>query len=101
MNGLSLIPALGIRSDDIITVATTDRDRLIFVTESKGTTQKGGFPHSVEAKIFYQLPRTVKRLNVELSRTRNLSFGGVISFQVNHYAQSITINALRDDRTIM
>jgi len=93
-NGLLLIPPFGIRSDDIITVATTDRDRLIFVTESKGTIQKWGFRHSVEAKIFYQLPRTVKRLKVELSRTGKLSFGGIISSQVNHYAQSITINAL-------
>ncbi|MCJ7424601.1 hypothetical protein MUP01_10095 [Candidatus Bathyarchaeota archaeon] len=95
-NKMLLIPTFGMRSDDIIAVATTDRERLIFVTESKGTTRRVGFPHVVEAKIFYQLPRTVERLNAELARTKikNLSFGGAISFQVNHYTKAITINVL-------
>jgi len=99
-NGMSLRPSFGIRSDDLITVATTDKDRLIFVTESKGTTQKRGFTHPQEAKIFYQLPRTVKRLRTELSKTKNLTFAGVISFQANHYSKEATINILDQNASL-
>ena len=95
LNKLSLKPEFGIRSDDLISTVTVDKGhRLIFVTECKGTTQKKGFSHKVEAKIFYQLPRTVKVLKLQLAEAKNMSYGGTIAFQIDHYARAILINLL-------
>jgi hypothetical protein len=95
LNKLSLKPEFGIRSDDLIsTVAIEKGHRLIFVTECKGTTQKKGFSHGIEAKIFYQLPRTVKVLKAQLAESKEMSYGGTIAFQINHYARAILINLL-------
>lgn len=54
-----------------------------------------GFPHSVEAKIFYQLPRTVQKLVEELNNSDvRLRLGGVISVESNHYLKVVTINLI-------
>lgn len=92
--GLSLTPDFGPRSDDIITIADSNGRDLVFVTESKGTVQERGFSHSVEAKIFYQLPMTVQKLREELNSDGELRLGGIISVQSNHYAKVVTINLI-------
>ena len=94
--GLSLRPDFGIRSDDIITVASENSDGrdLLFVTESKGTILERGFSHTTEAKIFYQLSRTLAKLRRELRPPGRLALGGIISVESNHYLHAITINLI-------
>ena len=92
---IGLLPDHGIYCDDVITVAKKDGDRMLFVTESKGTTLARGFSRSTEAKLWYQLPRTAKNMDDNI---RKLHFpakiGGVISVLVNHYSNSVLINVL-------
>jgi hypothetical protein len=94
--GLSLRPDFGIRSDDIITIASANsggRD-LVFVTESKGTILERGFSHTTEAKIFYQVSRTLEKLKRELRPAGRLTLGGIISVESNHYLHAVTLNLI-------
>lgn len=97
---LSFTPEFGIRSDDIITVARTGHKDLVFVTESKGTTLKRGFSHSAEAKIFYQLPRTIHKLEEELQTKKKIGLGGAISVESNHNLSKITVNLLSNSNSL-
>ena len=83
--GISLTPSYGIRSDDLVTTTEIGKEVIIFLTESKGTTQTGGFSHWTEAKIFHQLGRTVEVLERELPHVKGFRFGGVIFGEVNHF----------------
>lgn len=97
---LSLTPEFGIRSDDVITVARAGRKDLVFVTESKGTTLQRGFSHSAEAKIFYQLPRTIHKLEGELQTNTKIRLGGAISVESNHYSCKVTVNLLSSSSSL-
>jgi len=88
---ISLTPPRGIRSDDLVTTAEVEGEVVIFLTESKGTTQERGFSHATEAKIFHQLGRTVEVLERELPKAKGLRFGGVIFGEVNHFAMKINL----------
>lgn len=92
--GISLTPSYGIRSDDLVTTTEIDKEVVVFLTESKGTTQAGGFSHWTEAKIFHQLGRTAEVLERELPNVKGFRFGGVILGEVNHFRMKVNIGLL-------
>ncbi len=91
---IHLLPDFGIYSDDIITIASKDKNKMIFVTESKGTTLKRGFSRNTQAKMWYQLPRTAKNCRAIEFQDPHSKVGGIISVLINHYSNSILINVV-------
>jgi len=88
-------PDTGIYSDDLIAVAESNRTKLLFLTEVKGTTLQQGLSHSTEAKMFYQLARTYHALlDRVVSSNPSFVIRGVITIAITHYQRKITLNVL-------
>jgi hypothetical protein len=94
---MSLTPDFGIRTDDLVTIAHSHSQSLIFVTECKGTTSARGLSHDTEAKMIYQLGRTVRELKKELPRVKNMRFGGTIFVEVDHFLKEINLNVVDEN----
>lgn len=92
-------PGYGIHCDDLATIATGESNhRLLFLTESKGTTREHGLSRGAEAKMFYQVARTFAKLKMTQETGSTVGLGGIISAIVNHHSLVITIN-VNDDTT--
>lgn len=92
-------PGYGMHCDDLATIATGEGNhRLLFLTESKGTTRERGLSRGTEAKMFYQLGRTFEKLKMTQAAGSSVGLGGIISAIVNHHSLVITMN-VNDDTT--
>lgn len=96
LRGRAWKPGYGIHCDDLATLAEQRYrdDRLLFLTECKGTTMSGGLSRNTEAKMFYQLARTYEKLRRAWPLDSRLQLGGVISVIVNHGSRRVTVNVL-------
>jgi hypothetical protein len=89
-------PNRGIYCDDLIAIAESHGQKLMFLTEVKGTTLKAGLSHSMEAKIFYQLARTCVTLKRLMPSGPCQRIRGVITVAIIHSWRKITINVLSE-----
>jgi hypothetical protein len=93
-------PEFGMYCDDLVTIAQSSQRKLLFVTEVKGTTLQEGLSRSSEAKMFYQLARTYKRLKQKMPFNSNLRLSGAITVAITHSWKAVTLNVLDEKATL-
>jgi hypothetical protein len=89
-------PERGIYCDDLITTAVCSGQKMMFLTEVKGTTRKGGLSRWMEAKMFYQLARTYVTIIKRIPAGPPYPIMGVITIAITHSWKTITINVLNE-----
>jgi len=92
--GRRWIPKLGLRSDDLMTIGFYEGRRLYFPTEVKGSILSAGVRRSNEAKMFYQLPRTLAQGYPKVPSDVDGTLGGAITIVVNHWEEFVVVNAI-------
>ena len=85
--------------DDLATVGKSGTERILLVTECKGTIATVPMSREKEAKAFYQLSRTFVKLKRTMTSLVGLRLYGVISVVVNHTRSEVTINVI-DGRSL-
>jgi hypothetical protein len=90
-------PRTGIYCDDLIAVAEATHQRLLFLTEVKGTILQQGLSRSSEAKMFYQPARTYDAIRRGMSPGgHSFRIQGVFTTVILHYQRRVVLNVLNE-----
>lgn len=87
-------PKRGIYCDDLVAIAIGNGDKVLFLSEVKGTILEAGLSRSMEAKIFYQLARTCVRLSELMPSAPCYPVKGAITVTILHFSGKINVNIL-------
>jgi hypothetical protein len=91
--GHGRLPDFGLRCDDLAVVGRAAGLPHLYVTECKGTTSRRGFRRDTEAKMIYQVSRTVEWLRRSNVFGDALALGGGVTVQVDHSRRTVWLMA--------